>query len=156
VQTRVLRRIVAGCSDPEIARYIPIIPAPYTDDDAHAWLSASNVRWHASRELDLAVADRGSDRLLGVISIQLRAGGSVGYWLRREARGRGVMLEALDAVVDWAAAQHGVRELTLTIHPDNVASQRVAEGAGFVRAGIVPHDPPFRDGTIDAILFLRR
>jgi predicted metal-dependent phosphoesterase TrpH len=64
----------------------------------------------------------------------------------REARGSGIATEAVRAAVAWAHEQ-GIRTLTLTAHPENVASLRVAEKAGFVRVGLVQHDPPFRDGT---------
>jgi RimJ/RimL family protein N-acetyltransferase len=38
-------------------------------------------------------------------------------------------------------------------HPANVASQRVAEKVGFRRVGVTPHEPRFRDGVAEAILF---
>jgi RimJ/RimL family protein N-acetyltransferase len=63
------------------------------------------------------------------------------------------MAEALRHVVAWAAQERGVGGLMLTTHPDNRASQRVAEQAGFVRTGMVAHDPPFRDGCTDANRF---
>jgi RimJ/RimL family protein N-acetyltransferase len=88
-----------------------------------------------------------------VVTVRLAEGGTVGYWLAPEARGRGVMTEALRAVVSWAREEHGIRRLVLTTHPDNVASQRVAERAGFVRVGLTEHAPPFRDGTAHAVLF---
>jgi len=46
-----------------------------------------------------------------------------------------------------------VRRLLLTTHPENTASQRVAERAGFRRVGMTEHDPPFRDGATMAVLF---
>ena len=46
-----------------------------------------------------------------------------------------------------------MRRLELMAHPDNTASQRVAEHAGFARVGPAPHEPPFRDGTSVAIRF---
>ncbi|MDX6514670.1 MAG: Acetyltransferase domain, partial [Gaiellaceae bacterium] len=31
--------IVAGCSDPDVPRFIPFVPAPYTREDAEAFLA---------------------------------------------------------------------------------------------------------------------
>jgi RimJ/RimL family protein N-acetyltransferase len=56
------------------------------------------------------------------------------------------------AVVAWARGQ-GVTEFSLTTHPDNVASQRVALKAGFREIGPVDEPRGFRDGTTTAILF---
>jgi ribosomal-protein-alanine N-acetyltransferase len=130
-------RIVAACSSPDVARYIPHIPVPYTEADAREWLA------HASANSFAITLD---DVLLGVVSVE---DGSLGYWLHPDARGRGVMAEALAAVVRWA----GDRDLVLTAHPENVASRRVAEKAGFVAVGTVAHDPPFRDGVREAIRY---
>jgi RimJ/RimL family protein N-acetyltransferase len=149
-------QIVAGCSEPDVPRYIPFIPAPYTERDAREWLAGSVSRRRSVGEHSFAVVWRGADELLGVVSIRLRPGGSLGYWLRVEARGRGVMSEAVAGVVRWAGSEHAVRDLFITAHPDNVASQQVAVRAGFVRDGLVDHDPPFADGTRLAVRFSQR
>jgi RimJ/RimL family protein N-acetyltransferase len=57
-------------------------------------------------------------------------GPEVGYWLEREARGRGVATRALRLVVDWACRELGVR-LLLQADVRNAASRRVAEKAQF-------------------------
>jgi RimJ/RimL family protein N-acetyltransferase len=143
--------IVDGCSDPDVARYIPVLPVPYTEADARWWLDTAPRRWDADRERAFAITIPPSDELMGVISVERRPGGVIGYWLHARARGRGLMTEALIAVAEWA----DVRGLHLNAHEDNVASQRVAEKAGFVRVGLVPHDPPFHDGRADAVRYER-
>jgi RimJ/RimL family protein N-acetyltransferase len=145
--------LVAGCSDPDVPRFIPLVPSPYTEEDAQEFLREVARRWRENeRERTFAVADAATDALLGTATVRLFEGGQVGYWLAREARGRGLATEAVRALVAWAYEQ-GVRHLTLTAHPENVASQRVAEKAGFVPIGLVPHEPPFRDGTAVAEAF---
>lgn len=145
--------IVAACRDPEISRFIPFVPSPYTEDDARAFLADVREAWRESPERTFAVADAERDEFLGVVTIRLREGGSVGYWLKREARGRGVMTRAVRAVVEWACEEQGIERLVLTAHPDNVASQRVAEKAGFRRVGTTSDHPVFSDGTREAVLF---
>lgn len=115
--------------------------------------AAVERKWRSSDEPTFAIVEYQSDRFLGVVTIRLREGGSLGFWLTRAARGKGVMTHAVKAVVEWARDKHGIRRLYITAHPDNVASQRVAEKAGFVRAGMTPHKPPFRDGTSKAVRF---
>jgi RimJ/RimL family protein N-acetyltransferase len=149
-----LDAVVAACGDPEIPRFIPLVPVPYAVADAHAWLEAVARAWRESDERTFAiVADGAVDMLQGVVTVRLHAGGTVGYWLAPWARGQGVMTKAVRAVVRWAAEEQAVTHLVLTTHPDNVASQRVAERAGFVRVGTTDHEPPFRDGVTTAVLF---
>ena len=57
------------------------------------------------------------------------------------------MTEAVHAVVRWAREECGIKRLLLWTHPDNRASQAVAERAGFVRIGLGEHMPAFQDGT---------
>jgi RimJ/RimL family protein N-acetyltransferase len=42
--------------------------------------------------------------------------------------------------------------LELTTHPGNIASQRVAEKAGFVREGVLRSHIRFREGRRDSVL----
>ena len=147
-----LAAVVAACRDPEIPRFIPFIPVPYTQQAGRTWLAGVEQRWRGSDERTFAIVD-GTDRFLGVVTIRLRAGGSLGFWLQREARGKGVMTEVVNALVEWARSEHGIERLCIIAHPDNVPSHRVAEKAGFVRAGITHHEPPFSDGSSEAIRF---
>jgi RimJ/RimL family protein N-acetyltransferase len=144
--------IVMGCSDPDVALYIPVIPVPYTEEDARGWLAGAEERWLSTRECSFAITMPREDQLLGVVTIRLRPGGSIGYWLRREMRGRGLMPEAVGAVVQWANDEHGLRDFFLTTHPGNTASQRVAEKVGFIRTGLVDH-AAFGDGVQNAVRF---
>ncbi len=144
---------MAACQDSEIPRFIPFVPLAYSQQDGQSWLAEVERNWEISDELTFAIVEQESDGFLGVVTIRLRNGGSLGYWLSREARGKGVMSEAVRAVVEWARTKHAIERLYITAHPDNVASQRVAEKAGFARTGIISHGTPYRDGTSKAIRF---
>jgi RimJ/RimL family protein N-acetyltransferase len=79
----------------------------------------------------------------------------VGYYLRSSEWGRGVATQALILVSDWMLEANGADCIALFTHPENVASQRVAEKAGFRRDGIEPAYANFKDGTEDAIRYVR-
>jgi RimJ/RimL family protein N-acetyltransferase len=139
--------IVGGLNDPDARRFMPLIPAPYTRAAADAWIQRCEAVWETEEAFPFAILDAETDELLG--SIELHGGSTVGYWVRADARGRGIATRALRLVCDWATQ----RPLQLTTHPENLASQRVAEKAGFRRIGITSDHPPFRDGTREAVLF---
>ena len=146
--------VVAAFGDDQIVRFISGVPHPYELRHAEAWLEAVTARMQEREEQTFAIVERTTGRLLGMISIRLHEGGSIGYWLAPAARGKGVMTEAVNAVVGWARAERGIRRLTLTTHPANEASQRVAGRAGFVRAGTLEDEQPcYRDGTTRRVLF---
>jgi RimJ/RimL family protein N-acetyltransferase len=144
--------IAEACTDPEIGRYIPIMPRPYTVEDARAFVAAAREKSASGMGEELVIEDVANGELLGMIAVRTRDGESVGYWVRADARGRGIATEALTLAVRWARESHGVTRNWLTAHPQNRASQRVAEKAGFRRTAIVDH-MPFADGEATAVRF---
>lgn len=147
-----LHAVVAACQDPDIPRFIPFVPVPYREEHGRAFLASVERAWSESDERTFAIC-RDDDVLLGAVTVRLSEGGTVGYWLSSSVRGQGLMTEAVSAVVRWARDEHGIEWLRLWTHPDNRASQAVAERAGFVRLGIGEHEPPFRDGTTTGVQF---
>lgn len=71
---------------------------------------------------------------------------SVGYGMRPEFRGRGVATQAVRLLSAWAFAI-GVQRLVAGTAPDNRASQRVLEKAGFVREAVERSRFENADGT---------
>ncbi|HZE29983.1 MAG TPA: GNAT family N-acetyltransferase [Actinoallomurus sp.] len=71
---------------------------------------------------------------------------AVGYSMRPEFRGRGVATQAVRLLSTWAFAI-GVQRLVAGTAPDNLASQRVLEKAGFVRETIERSRFEGPDGT---------
>lgn len=58
----------------------------------------------------------------------------IGYDLTPDARGQGYATEAVRALTEWALSRDGVHTVVAHTDPDNTASQRVLERAGFTRA----------------------
>ena len=61
----------------------------------------------------------------------------LGYWLRSDLTGRGLMTEAARAVVDFGFDRVRCHRLELQAAESNLASIRVAEKLGFVREGLL-------------------
>jgi RimJ/RimL family protein N-acetyltransferase len=139
--------IVAACQDPEIPRWTSV-PSPYTEADALAWLGSDE-------EETFALVDRTSDELLGSIGVRFFDGGvaEVGYWVKSEARGRGVATRALRLVSRWALLERDVGRFQLRAEPGNVASQRVAEKAGFVRQGVMQAALEIKGTRRDVVMY---
>jgi RimJ/RimL family protein N-acetyltransferase len=139
--------IVAACQDPEIPRWTAV-PSPYTEADARAWLDSGE-------EESFAVVDRTSGELLGSIGVRYFDGGigEVGYWVKREARGRGVATRALALVARWALVDKELGRFQLRADVANEASQRVAERAGFVREGVLRSALAFKGERRDVVMY---
>lgn len=57
----------------------------------------------------------------------------VGYWLAPEYQGLGIATAACALICDYAFEVMGLRELSATTLPENIASQKVLEFSGFFR-----------------------
>lgn len=125
-----VQAIARACADPEIARWLPHLPHPYRVADAQVFVATAT----AGRDQNaFAIADE-TDALLGVISVRLTAEPpTVGYWIAREARGRGIATAATVAISQWAFETFQPPRLALHVEPENLASRRVAEKSGYVR-----------------------
>lgn len=60
---------------------------------------------------------------------------TVGYGVREEHRCRGYATEILNLLAEWGLAQPEIDVVRATIRPDNLASLKVAERAGFAATG---------------------
>jgi RimJ/RimL family protein N-acetyltransferase len=129
--------IADAYGEPDIAEFIVEMPPPR--------------RWTPSESVELVIADATRSEPLGVVSLRIAerdpALAAVGYWLRQQARGRGAATVAVQLVARWAFDALGVQRLELTTVPENVASQRVAERAGFTREGVLRALQATRDGA---------
>ena len=88
--------VQAACDDPDVAHWIHRLPAPYSARRRRV----VHRRRRATGSLlgeraRLAVADAETGELLGSVSLDLfadRQAAEIGYWVKREARRRGVAL----------------------------------------------------------------
>jgi RimJ/RimL family protein N-acetyltransferase len=132
--------LLEAIDDPEVFRWIDLIPQPYTEADGRSWLAHTREARQSGRATNFAVLDAVDGRILGGMGVNWspeRDVGEVGYWLRRDARGSGVTTRALVLVARWALSLDGVERLQLRADVENTPSRRVAEKAGFRLEGIL-------------------
>jgi RimJ/RimL family protein N-acetyltransferase/nitrite reductase/ring-hydroxylating ferredoxin subunit len=149
--------ISAACQDPEIQRWIPLIPVPYAESDARGFILMTLQGWHEGTGYEFAIVDAATDRWLGSIGFHLGANPrlhAVGYLVAPGARRRGVASRALRLVTRWAFATIEIERLALWTLPGNVASQAVAEKCGFRYEGLARNWAAGRDGKpADVVMF---
>jgi RimJ/RimL family protein N-acetyltransferase len=82
-----------------------------------------------------AIADRFTGELIGHLPVTVNEHvAEIAYWLGPAKRGRGSLSDALCVVIEWLVTLK-VTRVVLEAHPDNVASRRAAERAGFTYIG---------------------
>jgi len=142
--------VYRACQDREIQHWMPIIPRPYTLDDARAFVTGAG----GPDRNQLAIVEQGM--VIGSIALRVDDSntGRIGYWCVSQARGRGITTRALRRLCRHALDELGLDRLELITDSDNVASQRVAEKVGFRREGVLRSHLPHPDGRRrDSVMF---
>jgi RimJ/RimL family protein N-acetyltransferase len=144
----------AACQDAEIARWVSI-PQPYALGDARAFIAESELMWRDGSGAAFAILDAASGRLAGAVT---RFGpeehvATLGCWLAREARGRGIGSRALRAVADWTFRSTQVIRIDCFIMVGNEASERMVRRAGFQREGVLRAWDLLRGTPVDCVAY---
>jgi RimJ/RimL family protein N-acetyltransferase len=149
---RDLPAIERAASDSEILKWIDFHTRSPAD-----YLAAKRAAWAEGTGASFAICDATRpDRCLGQVFIERDddGRGSVGYWLLEAGRGKRRATGAVRLIASWALQEMRLGRLQLHTDPENVASQSVAESAGFTREGVLRAYNGRRDGTrADAVAY---
>jgi RimJ/RimL family protein N-acetyltransferase len=150
--------VAQACSDPVTRHWLNTLPQPYTADVARGFLARCTWRAAVADSVAWAVVDD-QDRFLAHVTLMHLSGpnprtAEVGYWAHPAARSRGVTTAAVRAAARWALSPEGpsLDRLSLLAAAGNVASNRVAERAGFRRVGLERQAELLGDGTVDDLV----
>lgn len=145
IETRrlLLRRLRPGdagfirthAGDFQVARNLAVVPHPYPDGAAEAFIQRS-LAAEAGRVWLIETGPDGSAIPAGVISLQEVEPGiaTIGYWVAPWLWGFGFATEAVGGV-SAMAANFGFTCLRASVHEGNPASGRVLSKAGYVQTG---------------------
>ena len=129
--------VFAYAQDPEWARFLPDVPQPYERRHAEEFVASHLLKdWRA--EPTWALEHEG--RVVGGVGLgaELRhARAELGYALARWLWGRGLMTEAVTAVIDTAFRRLPIRKISATANAENVRSTRLMEKVGMQREALL-------------------
>jgi RimJ/RimL family protein N-acetyltransferase len=135
----------------EVARYTARIPHPYPKGGAEHFVCAAREANALGRDLTLVLTPISAwDRAIGAVSLERRADRlTLGYALAPAVWGRGFATEAVRAIVDVAFELTAAAAIEASVRPENLASRRVVEKAGFSRVGCGPREAPARGAMVE-------
>ena len=125
--------------DPSVMQYSMGVMG---EDEIRQWLVAS-IENASEPTGHFALVLRETGECIGYVGLDLdiplpvETKTVIGYRLRSKFWGRGYATEVVRALLDYAFSELQVSQVCATIDPANLASIRVAEKAGMLRAGTV-------------------
>ena len=143
------------CQDP-LSQEWTTVPIPYSRDDAKRFVrEIMPGGWREDVEWGFAVEapdDDGTPRFAGTVSLRNEREGraEVAFGAHPWARGRGVMVRALELLLAWGFEERGLRTVVWWANQGNWASRRLAWQLGFSLDGTVRQWLPQRGELLDA------
>jgi len=133
-------------SDPEVMRYLSA-GRPETLEETRAVIERVMKRWDEVGYSWWALIERETEELVGAGAVQnlrrestlvpdLACPLEIGWRLRRDRWGRGLAVEAAQAMGDFAFKELNARELLAVCDPANTASASVMKRLGMQEVGI--------------------
>lgn len=123
-------------SDKEIMKFIPR-PLAKSKEDARNLILHINDLIDKNEAITWAITLKESSELIGTIGYvrmskeNYRA--EIGYLLGALHQGKGIMQEALKAVIDYGFAKMNLHSIEAVVSPENIASIQLLERNSFIR-----------------------
>lgn len=125
-------------SHPQLMHFIPRVRAA-NREDALTLIDRFNTLSQANEAINWGITLKGEDKVIGVIGyVKMNAAyhrAEVGYMLHDGYHGKGIISEALAAVLRHGFEAYRLHSVEAIIDPANVASEKVLEKSGFVKEG---------------------
>jgi ribosomal-protein-serine acetyltransferase len=120
------------------AREVPAV------EQSEKFCRESRIKWHARETIDFMIFRKADGLLVGGSGLHTIDWAvprfEIGYWRRSSHGGRGLIVEAVQALSRMAFDRLGARRVEIRMDPRNARSVRVAERAGFTFEGVLRQD----------------
>ena len=131
--------ILKYAGDAAVARFLPLMPHPYTLADAHAWIKFTRHGRQKDTAYDFGIEHRQHKRIIGGIGLKNinreDRNAEVGYCVAKEFWRQGIVSEALELILRFSFRTLRLHRVYAVVHEKNVASFKLLDKRGFVREG---------------------
>ncbi|MFP6687076.1 MAG: GNAT family protein [Polyangiaceae bacterium] len=115
--------------------WLPWVPFQKNVDASRRFAEASAREWDVGRALRFVMRERPGGDMIGIVGLEncqpLHRSCELGYWLREQATGRGLMTEAARTCLAFAFDTVGAHRVRVAAATENHPSLRVIERLGF-------------------------
>lgn len=127
----------AYAQDKAVVKHLTWMPHKHVEN-TREFLQNCVSDWKRERSFTWVILEGGSNTLLGMVGmVPEEYKVELGYVLRRDYWGKGIMTEAAQAIVDWAKQERSIYRIGAFCDTQNTASAHVLEKVGMQREGIL-------------------
>lgn len=145
-------------SDERILKYL-IIEKCNNNEEAVKFIEKINKGINNSDSLYWGISLRNEKKIIGTICIwhisEENSRAEVGYVLHPDQQGKGIMSEALDAVLDFGFTYLQLHSMEASLDPGNIASIKLLEKKGFVKEAHFKENVFYNGRFLDTAIYSR-
>jgi len=135
-----------------------VMRLPSLDESgARAWIEQRRQRERDGEQITRAVVNAGSERLLGAVWLgrfdREAKRAELAYWTATSARNQGVATAAVRIMAAYGFEELGLIRIQILAPVQNLASQRVADRAGFTNEGVLRSYRKIAGEQMDLIMY---
>jgi ribosomal-protein-alanine N-acetyltransferase len=143
-------------SDPAIMRYLDRAPATSLVE-AKGFIDMNYDALHSSTGICWGISLKDGPKLIGTTAIwrieKEHHRGEIGYTLFQEYQGKGIMNEALKAMIDYGFGTMKLHSLEANVNPANEASIKLLERSGFIKEAHFKENYYFDGKYLDSAIY---
>ncbi|RHB51956.1 GNAT family N-acetyltransferase [Exiguobacterium sp. AM39-5BH] len=79
--------------------------------------------------------------------------GTIGYWLRQDFQGKGIMSQALETIIDYGFRDLKLDKIEIRVATENVKSRAIPERFGFLEEGVLRQAEWLYDRYVDHVVY---
>lgn len=147
--------IFVWASDPDVNKFM-IYPLHENSDVTREWLKTRDI--NGKYEFDLGFVLKDTGELIGQGGLVYHEdfdAWTVGYNLRKEYWGQGLVPEAIQAIIDCVDKEKGIRAIVGEFAKDNIKSKRVMEKLGMTYLKDAQYSKLDGSVTFDSCIYIR-
>jgi RimJ/RimL family protein N-acetyltransferase len=142
---------------PELQPWMAWAHSDYSEVEAGEWVRRAARAFAEGAEFQFVARAVGSGEVLGTIGLnsvdRINRWANLGYWLRSERVGRGLVTRSATLVAGFGFGELGLGRIEVLAAVGNLRSQAVAERLGALREGVLRRRLRVGDDVQDAVVF---
>lgn len=139
----------------QLREWLPWVDSTKSVDDSRKFIEAVIEDFKTEKSIELGIFYK--EELVGVVATHAinksNRHTSLGYWLATEYSGRGIMTEAVKALLNYLFTEKNMHRIVIKAATGNNKSKAIPERLGFKAEGIERDDEWLYDHFVDLQVF---
>lgn len=138
-----------------LSEFLPWVDNMQSLDDFHKYIKNCELRYQQKEEVSFVIIlDEIPVGRIGLHYLHLQnKSGAIGYWLTKNAEGKGIITKSCKKLITYAFQDLGLRRIEIKAAVNNVRSQSIPEKLNFKKEGILRKAELVNNTFLDLVLY---